>query len=50
MNLWLIGMEDGDSGGNSMDWRPRKRACSLRRLKSCPRKASVWNGNHHSLN
>jgi len=42
MNLWLIGVEDGDSSGNSMSWRPHRRACSSRRLRPCPRKASVW--------
>jgi len=30
--LWLIEVEDGDSSGNSMRWRPRRRACSSRRL------------------
>jgi len=45
INLWLIGVEDGDSSGNSMSGRPRRRACSSRRLRPCPRKASVWNGN-----
>jgi len=42
MNLRMIGVEDGDSCGNSMSWRTRRRACSSRRLKPCPRKASVW--------
>jgi len=32
MNLRLIEVEDGDSGGNSTSWRPRRRACSSRRL------------------
>jgi len=42
MNLRLIGVEDGDSGGNSMSWRPRRRACSSKRLRPFPRKASVY--------
>jgi len=41
----LIGVKDGDSSGNSMSWRPRRWACSSRRLRPCPQKASVWNGN-----
>jgi len=32
MSLRLIRVEDGDSSGNSMSWRPRSRACSSRRL------------------
>jgi len=50
MNLWLIGVEDGDSSENSMSWRPHRRACSSRRLKPCPRKASVWSVNQPLLN
>jgi len=45
MDLRLFGVEDGDSSGNSMSWRPHRRACSSRRLRPCPRKASVCNGN-----